>query len=107
MLPHFCSYHVQCSLGLLLDTEAPVMTPNGVDFSFFFFLQCSKHCTTLCDIYTLKHTLVLQIQKQDALEAAVEADDKGKLEQHLQGDEAQVCPSSSSACFGCSCMLSA
>ena len=23
------------NLGLLLGTEAPVMTPNGVDFSFF------------------------------------------------------------------------
>lgn len=49
--------------------------------------------------------LLLQIQKQDALEAAVEADDQGKLEQHLQGDEAQVCPSSFSACFCCSCMF--
>ena len=29
-------------LGLLPGTEAPVMTPNGVDFSFLFFL--SKHC---------------------------------------------------------------
>ncbi len=28
---------------------------------------------------------------QDALEAAVEGDDKGKLEQHLQANEAQAC----------------
>jgi len=28
---------------------------------------------------------------QDALEAAVEGDDKGKLEQHLQENEAQAC----------------
>ena len=28
---------------------------------------------------------------QDALEAAVEIDDKGKLEQHLQANEAQAC----------------
>ena len=25
------------NLGLLLGTEAPVTTPNGVDFSFLFF----------------------------------------------------------------------
>jgi len=28
---------------------------------------------------------------QDALEAAVEGDDKDKLEQHLQANEAQAC----------------
>ena len=28
---------------------------------------------------------------QDALEAAVAGDDKGKLEQHLQANEAQAC----------------
>ena len=27
------------SLGLLLGTEAPGMTPNGVDFSFFTFFS--------------------------------------------------------------------
>ena len=32
----------------------------------------------------------LQIQMQDALEAAVEAKDKDTLEQHLQSDQAQV-----------------
>ena len=35
-----------CSCGLLLGTEAPVMTPNSVDFSFFSllsFLFCA-HC---------------------------------------------------------------
>ena len=26
------------ALGLLLGTEAPVITPNGVDFSFLFYL---------------------------------------------------------------------
>lgn len=34
---------------------------------------------------------VLQIQMQDVLEAAVAGDDKGKLEQHLQANEAQAC----------------
>ena len=33
--------HVSFFLGLLLGTEAPVMTPNGVDFSFFEFLMLS------------------------------------------------------------------
>ena len=27
-------------LGLLLGTEAPVITPNGADFSFFSFFLC-------------------------------------------------------------------
>ena len=31
--------HVSGNLGLLLGTEAPVMTPNGVHFSFLFFLS--------------------------------------------------------------------
>ena len=29
----------QIGLGLLVGTEAPVVTPNGVDFSFLFFLS--------------------------------------------------------------------
>lgn len=34
---------------------------------------------------------MLQIQSQDAMEAAVAADDKDKLQEALQADEAQVC----------------
>ena len=31
---HLPDMFVYCSLGLLLGTQAPVMTPNGIDFSF-------------------------------------------------------------------------
>ena len=30
--------HADLSLGLLLGTEAPVMTPNSIDFPFLSFL---------------------------------------------------------------------
>ena len=34
-----CAVHTSLpGLGLLLGTEAPIMTPNGVDFFPFFFL---------------------------------------------------------------------
>ena len=32
------------SLGLLLGTEAPSMTPNGVDFCFLFFSETTGQC---------------------------------------------------------------
>ena len=35
--------------------------------------------------------LAFQIQTQDALEAAVAAHDKGKLQEALRSDQAQVC----------------
>ena len=34
---------VRHSLGLLLGTEAPVMTPNSIDFSFHFVFFCVRH----------------------------------------------------------------
>ena len=35
-------------LGLLLGTEAPVMTPNGVDFLFSFFFYFLMHVPCCC-----------------------------------------------------------
>ena len=32
-----CRMVIVVSLGLLLGTEAPIMTPSGVDFSFCFY----------------------------------------------------------------------
>ena len=46
-----CAVHTSLpGLGLLLGTEAPVMTPNGVDFfSFFFFcFPCLAALTANC-----------------------------------------------------------
>ena len=36
-----CLVNVAVGLGLLLGTEAPIMTPNGVDFVFLFLLLMS------------------------------------------------------------------
>ena len=45
----FAVCRVCCSLGLPLGTEAPVMTPNGMAFSFFSFFPATfqLHSATL------------------------------------------------------------
>ena len=42
------------SLRLLLGTEAPVMTPNGIDFPFFFFLHAHYLATLWINISTFR-----------------------------------------------------
>ena len=52
----FCSL---TSLGLRLGTEAPVMTPNGVDFSLSFFVTSSL-MSGECPSQATRTTLELQ-----------------------------------------------
>jgi len=52
--------------------------------------SCHRQPELLCVSSDDTESLELQIQTQDALEAAVEADDRDKLEQHLEAHEAQV-----------------
>ena len=78
----------------LQDKEQPTFSavidfwpPFGELLVMCLMLTCFAKRKAFC------HSLVcvVQIQMQDALEAAVEIDDKGKLEQHLQANEAQAC----------------
>ena len=47
---HECA--VSPSLGLLLamGTAAPVMTPNGVDFSFSFLHECAEFVQEIANV---------------------------------------------------------
>ena len=69
--------HIACNafVGSLLR-GSEVMTLEEMNFLYFGGLN---------------NVLAVQIQTQDALEAAMAADDKDKLQQALQSDQAQVC----------------
>ena len=63
MRPKQCTYK-HCNLGLPLETEAPVMTPNSVDFSFSSsFAKCCT-CASCQEPHTAFPTCLVLLQPE-------------------------------------------